>query len=115
MTTDEEFPQRVSQTIGATKSMLMVSFNPKEFAIADLLPQNISFTVADFVNNMTLSLANLRTQQLEDIGRHKLYLHFNNSYCHIARHIQEQMARHRCFHVFYPLFTRRGRRRLLSI
>jgi hypothetical protein len=115
MTADEEGTQRVSQTIRATKSMLMASFNPKEFAITDLLPHNTSFTAVYFVNNMMLSLANLRTEQLEDIGCRKLHPHFNNSYCHIARHIQEQMASHRCVFFPTPVFSRRGRRRLLPI
>jgi hypothetical protein len=38
MTMDKELPQIVRQIIGATKSMLMIFFNPKEFAILDLLP-----------------------------------------------------------------------------
>jgi hypothetical protein len=37
----EELPQRVRQTIGATKLTLTVCFNPKEFTILDLLPQDI--------------------------------------------------------------------------
>jgi hypothetical protein len=43
MTIDGELPQQVRQAIGATKSVLMVFFNPKEFAIADLLRQDTSF------------------------------------------------------------------------
>jgi hypothetical protein len=76
---DEELPQRVRQTIGAMKSMLMVFFNPKEFAIVDLLPQDTSFIMVYFVNNVILPLVNRRTQQLGDIGRRKLHLHFDNS------------------------------------
>jgi hypothetical protein len=33
MTIDEERPQRLRHTIGPTKSMLTVFFNPKEFGI----------------------------------------------------------------------------------
>jgi hypothetical protein len=44
MTIDEELPQRVRQTIGATKSILTVFFNPKEFAIMDFFPQDTFFT-----------------------------------------------------------------------
>jgi hypothetical protein len=38
MTIDEKLPQRVGQTIEATKSVLMIFFNPKEFAMVYLLP-----------------------------------------------------------------------------
>jgi hypothetical protein len=40
---DEELRQQVSQTVGATKSVLALFFNPKESAIADLLPQDTAF------------------------------------------------------------------------
>jgi hypothetical protein len=74
----------------------MVFFNPKEFAMVDLLPQDISFTTIYFVNNVILPLANRYVQQLEDIDRRKLHLHFDDSKCHSARHVQEKIASHRC-------------------
>jgi hypothetical protein len=43
--------------------MLMVSFNPKEFAIVVLLLQDTSFTAAHFVSNVILTLANQHAQQ----------------------------------------------------
>jgi hypothetical protein len=55
MTIDQELPQRVRQTIGATKSMLTVFFNPKELAIVDLLTRDTSFTAVYFANNVILS------------------------------------------------------------
>jgi hypothetical protein len=64
MAIDQELPRQVPQTIGATKSMLMVFFNPKEFAIVDLLPQNRSFTAVYFVSNVILPLANRYAHQL---------------------------------------------------
>jgi hypothetical protein len=76
--------------------MLAVSFNPKEFAIGDLSPEDTSFTVVDFVHNVILPLADRYVRQLREVGRHKLQLHFDNSKCHIAQHVQEQMASHRC-------------------
>jgi hypothetical protein len=69
--------------------MLLVFFNPKEFAIGDLLPQDTSFAVVHFVNNVILPLANQHAQQLEDTGRRKLHLHFDNSMCNGAPHVQE--------------------------
>jgi hypothetical protein len=56
------------------------------------LPQDTSFTAEYFVNNAILLLANRYAQQLGDLGRLKLYLHFDNSNCHTARRIQEQIA-----------------------
>jgi hypothetical protein len=65
MMIDGELPQRVRQTIGPTKSMLTVFFNPKEFARVNLLPQDPSFTAVYFVNNVIFPLANRHSQQLE--------------------------------------------------
>jgi hypothetical protein len=96
MTTDEELSQRVHQTMGATKSILRVFFNSKEFARVDLLPSDKFFTAVYFVNKGILPLDNRYTQQLGDIGRHNLHLHFDNSKCHTAPHVQEQMASRRC-------------------
>jgi hypothetical protein len=58
MTVDDELPQRVRQTIGATISMLTIFFNPKEFTIVDLSPQDTSFIAVYFVNNAILPLTN---------------------------------------------------------
>jgi hypothetical protein len=102
MTIDEELPQRVRQTIRATKSMLMVFSDPKEFAIVGILPQNKSFTALYFANTVILPLDNRHTQQLGDVGRCKLHLHFDISKCHIARHVQEQIASCRCVRVPQP-------------
>jgi hypothetical protein len=84
----------VRQAIWATKPMLTVLVNLKEFAIVDLLPQDTSFTAVYFVN-MILPFASRHVQQLGDIGRRKLHLHFANSKCNTARHVQKQMAGHR--------------------
>jgi hypothetical protein len=82
--------------------MLTVFFNPEEFAIVDLLPQDISFTTVDFLSNVVLLLAHRHAQQLEDIGRRKLHLHFDNSKCHTAGHVGQQMASYRCVLVLHP-------------
>jgi hypothetical protein len=102
ITMDEELPQRVHHTIRATKSMLMVFFNPKEFTTVDLLSQDISFMAVYFVNNAILPLANQHAQQLADIGRRMLHLHFDNSKCHTAWDVQEQMTSHQCLRVPRP-------------
>jgi hypothetical protein len=64
MTINQELSQRMRQTFEGTKSVLTVFFNPKEFAIMDLLPQRISLTAGCFVNNVILPLANRYVQQL---------------------------------------------------
>jgi hypothetical protein len=46
------------------KSMLMVFFNPKEFIVFDLLPQDTSFAAVYFVNNVILPSVNRHAQQL---------------------------------------------------
>jgi hypothetical protein len=70
----------------------MALFNPKESTIMDSCPEYISFIAADSVNNGILPSAHRHARQLRDIGRSKLHLHFNDSTCLIARHVQEQMA-----------------------
>jgi hypothetical protein len=92
MTIEQELPQRVCQTTKAAKPMLTVFLNPKEFALVNLLPQGRSFTAAYFVDNVTVPLANRQARQPGDISRRKLYLHFSNSKCHTARHVQEEIA-----------------------
>jgi hypothetical protein len=79
--------------------MLTVFFNLKEFATMDLLPQNTSFTTGYLATNVILPLAIRHAQQLRDIGRRKLYLHFDNSRCHTAQHVQEQTVNQRCVRV----------------
>jgi hypothetical protein len=64
VTIDEELPQRMPQTITATKSMPMVFFNPKEFSIVNLLPLDISVTAVYFVSSVILPLATRHAQQL---------------------------------------------------
>jgi hypothetical protein len=92
---EEELPRRVRQTIGETKSMLTVVFHPKKFAVVDLLPQDTFFTAVYFLNKVILPLAGQHAQQLGDNGRRKLHLYIDNSNCHTARHVQEQMTIHR--------------------
>jgi histone-lysine N-methyltransferase SETMAR len=105
MLMDEELPHRVCQTTGGTKSMLTIFFNPKEFAIVNLLPQDTSFTAAYFVESVSIPLADRHAQQVGEISRLKLHLHFDNSKCHTARYVQEKKASHRCVHVPHPPYS----------
>jgi hypothetical protein len=79
---EEELPQRVLQTIKATKSMLTVFFNPKQFTLMTLLPQGTSVTAARFVDKLIIPVANGHAQLRENIARRKLNLHFGNSKSH---------------------------------
>jgi hypothetical protein len=94
MTIDEQLPQRVHQTRKATESMVTVFFNPKEFIRVNLLPQGASFTVPYFPDNLIIPLASRQAQQSGDITCRKVYLYFDNSPCHIARDVEEEIASH---------------------
>jgi hypothetical protein len=85
--------------------MLTVFFNPKEFAIVNLSPQGMLFTAVYFVDNVIIPLAGRCTRQRGDISRRKPHLHFDNSKCHAARHVQEQMDNHRCVRVPHPMYS----------
>jgi hypothetical protein len=102
MTIEEEFPQRVRQTIRATKSMLTVFFNPKEFTLGNLLGQGRTFTTAYFIDDVIMPFANQHAHQWEDIAGRKLNLRVDNSKCHTARSVQEETASHRCRCVPHP-------------
>jgi hypothetical protein len=88
MPIDEELYRRVCQTIGATKSMLRVFLNAKEFVIIDLLPRGTPFIASYFVDNSIILLANRHTHKLGEMTRGKLHLHFDNSNLCAARHTQ---------------------------
>jgi hypothetical protein len=88
MTIEEELPQRMHQTIRATKAMLTVFFNPMEFTLVNLLSQGTSFTAAYFADNVTIPSASQHPQRGDIAGR-RLLLHFDNSKCHTARHVQK--------------------------
>jgi hypothetical protein len=57
------------------------------------------------VANVIIPLANRHAQQVGDISRRKLHLHFDNSKCHIARYVQGEMASHRCVRVPHPPYS----------
>jgi hypothetical protein len=85
--------------------MLTAFFNRKEFAPVNWLPQGTSFTMAHFVDSVIIPLANRQVQQRGDIACGKLHLHFDNSNCHTARYVQEEMASHLCICVVPPLHS----------
>jgi hypothetical protein len=74
--------------------MLSVFFNPKAFALVNVLPQGTSFIAAYCVNNVICSLPSRNAQQRRDIARRKLRLHLGNPKCHTARDAQEEIVSH---------------------
>jgi hypothetical protein len=105
MAIEEKLPQRVDQTIRATKSILTVFLNSKEFALVNLLPHGAPFTAAHFVDNVIIQLPSQRAQQRGDIARRILHLHFDNSKCCTARHVEEEIASHRCLRISRALYS----------
>jgi histone-lysine N-methyltransferase SETMAR len=102
---DQELPVRVKQTIGARKSMLTVFFNPRRFAVVDLLPQGATFDADYFVAQVIRPLHALHSTASGDIARRKLCLHFDNSPCHTAHVVVDEMARLRCRRVPHPPYS----------
>jgi hypothetical protein len=75
VTTGEELPQRMRQTVRAARSILTDFFSPKESVIANLFPQSMPFTKLYFVDNVIIPLAGRYAQQRGDIAGRKLQLH----------------------------------------
>jgi hypothetical protein len=63
MMIEKELPQKVRQTIKATKALLTVSFNLKKSAAVNLVPRGASITGAHCIDNMMIPLPNRYTQQ----------------------------------------------------
>jgi hypothetical protein len=68
--------------------MLILSFNPNNIIVVNLLPQNTPFPAAYFLDNLIISLT--RRQQRGNITRHKWHLYFDKAKCHTAPHVQEE-------------------------
>jgi hypothetical protein len=102
---DEEFPERVRQTIGAEKSMLTVVFNPNGFAIADLLSQGDSFIAQYFIDQIFKPLSSEHSTKSVDIARIRLRLHFDNSRCHITKTMSEEITCLNCKRALHPPYS----------
>jgi hypothetical protein len=102
---DQELPVRVRQTIGGRKSMLTVFFNPRAFAVINFLPPGTPFNAAYFVSEVIIPLHQLHSTMRGDNARRKLRVHFDNSPCHTAREVSEEMSRLRCRRVPHPPYS----------
>jgi hypothetical protein len=77
-------------------------FNPKGFAIVDLLPQKDSFTAQSFIDQILKPLSQDHSTKSADIARRSLLLHFDNSRCHSAKIVSEEMTNSKCKMVRHP-------------
>jgi hypothetical protein len=99
---DDELPVRVRQTIGARKSMLTMFFSPKTFAVIDFLPEGTPFNGAYFVAQVVNPLHQLHSTATGNDARRKLCVHFDNSPCHTARVVSDEMACLGCRRIPHP-------------
>jgi hypothetical protein len=115
MTIEEELPQRMHETIRATKAMLTVFFNPIEFTPVNLLPQGTSFAAAYFADNVTIPSANQHAQQRGHRRSQAAFAfpQFQVPHCSGCPRIADQTSVRPCSPS--PVFTRLGRRRLLLV
>jgi histone-lysine N-methyltransferase SETMAR len=104
-TLDQEIPQRIGQTIGSKKSMFIKGFSPAEFPMIDVMPQDIAFTAEYFIAHVSTPLHQHRMLLSQDATRRKLNLYFDNSRCHTARSVTDEIAKLSCkrvAHLPYP-------------
>jgi histone-lysine N-methyltransferase SETMAR len=102
---DQELPIRVRQTIGWRKFMLIIFFNPRAFAVINVLPPGTLFNAAYFVSEVIIPLHQLHSIMRGDNERRKLRVHFDNSPCHTARKVSEEMSHLRCRRVPHPPYS----------
>jgi hypothetical protein len=79
--------------------------NPNSFAIVDYLPQGDSFTGQYFTDQILKSLGQEYSAKSAEIARRSFRLHFDNSRCHTAKIVSEEMTRLKCKSMPYPLYS----------
>jgi histone-lysine N-methyltransferase SETMAR len=77
-------------------------FNPNGLAIVDLLPQGDSFTAQYFNDQILKPLNQGHSMKSADIAGRSVRLHFDNSRCHTAKIVSEEMTCLRCKRVPHP-------------
>jgi hypothetical protein len=82
--------------------MLIILFYPRNFGVADLLPQGITFDAAYVAAQGIVSLHQLHSLGKDDDARRKSQLHFENSACHL---VTDEMACFRCRGVPHPPYS----------
>jgi hypothetical protein len=85
--------------------MITIFFNPHSFAIIDALPKRVPFNAAYFIEHVVIPLHQRHLTASADIARRKLRLHFDNSPCHTAVIVAQEMQRLRCEQVPHPRYS----------
>jgi hypothetical protein len=73
--------------------MPTVLFHPRNFVVADVLLESITFNAAYFVAQIMTQLHESHSISTESKARWKLRLHCGNSVCHIAGVVSDEMTR----------------------
>jgi hypothetical protein len=102
---DKELPQKVRQTISTQKSMITIFFNLNSFAIVDALPKGVSFNAVYFVEHIITPLLQRHLAASADIALRKLRVHFDNSPCHTAAIVAQEMQRLRWVQIPHPPYS----------
>jgi hypothetical protein len=102
---DREILQKIRQTIGAKKLMLVVFCSPVRFPMRDMILQDITFTAECFVAQVLTPLHHHKMSLSQDTARRKLNLHFDNSQCHTIRSVTDEMVKLRCKRVAHPSYS----------
>jgi hypothetical protein len=85
--------------------MLPGFFNPRTFAVIDLLQEDMPFNTAYFPAHVIIPLHQLYSTTTYDTASGKLRVHFDNSPCHMASEVFDEMARLRCRRVPPPPYA----------
>jgi hypothetical protein len=93
---DEELPERARQTIGAEKSMLTVFWIRMVSRLWIFCHKEIvSVSNTSFIRYWSHQASNFSTKSA-DIARRSLRLHFDNSRCHSAKIVSQEMTHLKC-------------------
>jgi hypothetical protein len=85
--------------------MLTVVLSPALLAKIDVMPQHITFPAEYLIAQVLSSLHRYRISLSQDAARGKLHLPFENSRCHTARSVTDEMAKLRCKRGAHPPYS----------
>jgi hypothetical protein len=87
----EELPQKVRQMISDRESIITIFFNPHSFAIVDAVAKGVAFNAWYFIDHVIIPLHQRYLKASTDLARRKLRRHFDNSRCHTAAVVTQEM------------------------
>jgi hypothetical protein len=76
-----------------------IFFNPHAFSVMDVLPPDDHFTARGVTDQTIMLLAQGHSIESGDIAQRRAQIHFDNSTCHTATIVEEQMAISSCAQV----------------